>query len=262
VVMCLREKTHRIDERYVIFFPRRKYPFLSTVMDRVLLPKIPEEILTGKNFNTVPLHHGNQQIMGNPLTEGKLERKRGASFLWKLYHLFKISEELTPVATEKYLEGADDPVKKKDLFLDLMADVAVGVPSVILSRGHRDAEAPTYKYEFQYHPSFSSYMKPVTVIGDHGDEPFSVFGAPFLKDGASEEEMSLSKMVMKFWVNFEPNGEGLPHWPEYDQKEGYLEIGINTQAAQRLKDKEMPFQTELNTKEAAKRPPQGEHIEL
>jgi hypothetical protein len=29
-----------------------------------------------------------------------------------------------------------------------------------------------------------------------------------------------------------------------------------------LKDKEMPFQTELNTKEAAKRPPQGEHIEL
>jgi hypothetical protein len=30
-------------------------------MDRVLLPKIPEEILTGKNFNTVPLHHGNQQ---------------------------------------------------------------------------------------------------------------------------------------------------------------------------------------------------------
>uniref|UniRef100_A0A8C0WY75 Carboxylesterase type B domain-containing protein n=1 Tax=Castor canadensis TaxID=51338 RepID=A0A8C0WY75_CASCN len=232
----------------------RKYPFLSTVMDRVLLPKIPEEILTGKNFNTVPLHHGNQQA------RVWLDDSNGEDIQdsWT----DKISEELTPVATEKYLEGADDPVKKKDLFLDLMADVAVGVPSVILSRGHRDAEAPTYKYEFQYHPSFSSYMKPVTVIGDHGDEPFSVFGAPFLKDGASEEEMSLSKMVMKFWVNFEPNGEGLPHWPEYDQKEGYLEIGINTQAAQRLKDKEMPFQTELNTKEAAKRPPQGEHIEL
>jgi hypothetical protein len=58
----------------------------------------------------------------------------------------KISEELTPVATEKYLEGADDPVKKKDLFLDLMADVAVGVPSVILSCGHR-GESQGYRGE-------------------------------------------------------------------------------------------------------------------
>ena len=44
-----------------------------------------------------------------------------------------------------------------------------------------DAGAPTYMYEFQYRPSFSSELKPKTVIGDHGDELFSVFGAPFLK---------------------------------------------------------------------------------
>lgn len=44
-----------------------------------------------------------------------------------------------------------------------------------------DAGAPTYMYEFQYRPSFSSEMKPKTVIGDHGDELFSVFGAPFVK---------------------------------------------------------------------------------
>lgn len=44
-----------------------------------------------------------------------------------------------------------------------------------------DAGAPTYMYEFQYRPSFSSAMKPKTVMGDHGDELFSVFGAPFLK---------------------------------------------------------------------------------
>jgi hypothetical protein len=31
--------------------------------------------------------------------------------------------------------------------------------------------------------------------------------SPFFPiDGASEEEMSLSKMVMKFWVNFAQNG--------------------------------------------------------
>lgn len=41
-------------------------------------------------------------------------------------------------------------------------------------------------YEFGYHPSFNSDMKPKTVVGDHGDELFSVFGAPLLKgDGAA-----------------------------------------------------------------------------
>ena len=48
-----------------------------------------------------------------------------------------IPEELTPAATEKYLGGTDDPVKKKDLFLDLIGDVMFGVPSVTVARLHR-----------------------------------------------------------------------------------------------------------------------------
>lgn len=40
-------------------------------------------------------------------------------------------------------------------------------------------------YEFEYRPSFSPEMKPQTVLGDHGDEIFSVFGAPILKGDAS-----------------------------------------------------------------------------
>lgn len=48
-----------------------------------------------------------------------------------------IPEELTSVATERYLGGTDDPVKKRELFLDLMADLMFGVPSVAVARGHR-----------------------------------------------------------------------------------------------------------------------------
>ena len=44
-----------------------------------------------------------------------------------------------------------------------------------------DAGVPTYMYEFQYRPSFISGTRPKTVMGDHGDEIFSVLGAPFLK---------------------------------------------------------------------------------
>ncbi|NP_999411.2 liver carboxylesterase precursor [Sus scrofa] len=255
--------------------PRESHPFLPTVVDGVLLPKMPEEILAEKDFNTVPYIVGiNKQefgwllptMMGFPLSEGKLDQKTATSLLWKSYPIANIPEELTPVATDKYLGGTDDPVKKKDLFLDLMGDVVFGVPSVTVARQHRDAGAPTYMYEFQYRPSFSSDKKPKTVIGDHGDELFSVFGAPFLKGDAPEEEVSLSKTVMKFWANFarsgNPNGEGLPHWPMYDQEEGYLQIGVNTQAAKRLKGEEVAFWNDLLSKEAAKKPPKIKHAEL
>uniref|UniRef100_A0A8D1P7G4 Carboxylic ester hydrolase n=1 Tax=Sus scrofa TaxID=9823 RepID=A0A8D1P7G4_PIG len=128
--------------------PRESHPFLTTVVDGVLLPKMPEEILAEKDFNTVPYIVGiNKQefgwllptMMGFPLSEGKLDQKTATSLLWKSYPIANIPEELTPVATDKYLGGTDDPVKKKDLFLDLMGDVVFGVPSVTVARQHRGA---------------------------------------------------------------------------------------------------------------------------
>ncbi|CAN0022241.1 unnamed protein product [Rangifer tarandus platyrhynchus] len=193
----------------------QNYPFLPTVVDGVLLPRIPEEMLAEKNFNTVPYIVGINKkefgwilplFMRYPLSEDKLDQETATSLVWQSYPILSIPEELAPVATDKYLGGTDDPVKKKGLFLDLIGDGMFGVPSVNVARRHRDAGAPTYMYEFRYRPSFSSELKPETVIGDHGDELFSVFGAPFLKDGASEEEINLSKMVMKFWANFARNG--------------------------------------------------------
>ncbi|XP_055476883.1 carboxylesterase 1D [Psammomys obesus] len=285
MVHCLRQKTEdelletslklNLFKLDLLGNPKEAYPFLPAVIDGVVLPKAPEEILAEKSFNTVPYIVGiNKQefgwiiptLMGYPLSEDKLDQKTANSLLWKSYPMLKIPEDLIPKATEKYLGGTDDPAKKKDLFLDLIADVIFGVPSVTVSRGHRDAGAATYMYEFEYRPSFVSVMRPKAVIGDHGDEIFSVLGSPFLKDGATEEEINLSKTVMKFWANFarngNPNGGGLPHWPEYDQKEGYLKIGASVQASQRLKDKEVVFWAELRAKEAAERPTHREHAEL
>ncbi|XP_054426224.1 liver carboxylesterase 1 [Pteronotus mesoamericanus] len=285
MVHCLRQKSEqelletslKMDFGHFDFLGdhREKHIFLPIMVDGVLLPKMPEEILADKKFNSIPFMIGiNKQefgwilptIIGYPISEGKLDHETAKTLLWKSCSITRIPEELVPMAVEKYLGGTDDPVKKKDSFLDLLGDVLFGAPTVTVARYSRDAGVPTYLYEFQYRSSFSSDMKPETVIGDHGDELFSVLGAPLLKEGASEEEIQLSKMVMKFWANFarngNPNGEGLPHWPAYDQKEGYLQIGATTQAAWKLKEKEVVFWTELFAKDAAKKPPQREHVEL
>uniref|UniRef100_A0A8D2JT91 Carboxylic ester hydrolase n=1 Tax=Sciurus vulgaris TaxID=55149 RepID=A0A8D2JT91_SCIVU len=202
MVQCLRQKTEEelLETTLKMVGAPFPYPVLTTVVDGVVLPKAPEEILAEKNFNTVPYILGiNKQefgwyiptMMGFPLSEDTLDQQTATALLWKSYPLINISEELTTEATEEYLGRTDDPVKKKELFLDLMGDVMFCVPSVIVARGHRGAGAPTYMYEFQYRPSFASDTRPKTVIADHGDDVYSVFGIPFLKGNSSVLAVSL-----------------------------------------------------------------------
>ncbi|XP_020840859.1 liver carboxylesterase 1-like [Phascolarctos cinereus] len=253
--------------------PLEKISFLSGVIDGVFLPKSPEELLAEKKFNHVPYIIGiNNHEFGwilptflkFPLSEGIPDQETAMALLWHSYPLVKIHKDLTPVLTKEYLGMTNDPIERKDLFAKLLGDLAFGIPAVRLARFHMASGAPTYMYEFQHRPSFSTNLKPETVKADHGDEILSVFGAPFLKVGSPEEEKKLSRTVMKYWANFakngNPNGEGLPKWPSYNQNEGYLQINITPKAAKSLLEKEVKFWTQVMSKEPAgvKR----EHVEL
>ncbi|XP_072488352.1 liver carboxylesterase 1-like isoform X2 [Notamacropus eugenii] len=225
--------------------PLEKISFLHGVTDGVFFPKSPEELLAEKKFNHIPY------IIGINNHE----------FGWILPT--KIPKNLTPILTKEYLGMTNDPIKRKDLFINLLGDLMFGIPSVRVARFHAASGAPTYMYEFQHRPSFSTNLKPETVKADHGDEIPSVFGAPFLRGGSPEEEKKLSRAVMKYWANFakngNPNGEGLPKWPAYNQDEGYLEIDITSKAAKKLKEKEVKFWTELMSKPVGVK---REHFEL
>ncbi|XP_043840189.1 liver carboxylesterase 1-like [Dromiciops gliroides] len=253
--------------------PLEKISFVTGVIDGVFFPKSPEELLAEKKFNHVPYIVGinNHEfgwilptLMEFPFSEGIPDQETATALLWSSYPLVKIPKDLTPILIDECIGMTNNPIKRKELFEDLMADLIFGIPSVRLARLHMASGAPTYMYEFQHRPSFSNNLKPETVKADHGDEIFSVFGAPFLKGGSPEEEKKLSRTVMKYWANFarngNPNGEGLPRWPGYNQNEEYLQINISLKTGKNLKGKEVEFWTELMSKEPAvvKR----EHIEL
>ncbi|XP_029388603.1 carboxylesterase 1C-like [Mus pahari] len=147
MVQCLRQKTE--SELLEITVRMINYNIsLSTVIDGVLLPKAPEEILAEKSFNTVPYIVGiNKQefgwiiptMMGNILVEGKMDEKMASHFLRRFQSELNISESMIPAVIEKYLRGTDDPVKKRDLLLDMFGDILFGIPAVLMSRSLRDA---------------------------------------------------------------------------------------------------------------------------
>ncbi|KAK7806264.1 hypothetical protein U0070_023879 [Myodes glareolus] len=130
MVHCLRQKTEdellevaqktKFGSLDFLGDPRESYCLLHAIIDGVVLPKAPEEILAEKNFNTV------LYIVGITKKE----------FGWSMP--MNISESLIPAVIEKYISGTDNPIRKKDFLQDLMGDVMFGAPSVIVSRHHRD----------------------------------------------------------------------------------------------------------------------------
>ncbi|XP_008255629.2 cocaine esterase-like isoform X1 [Oryctolagus cuniculus] len=109
--------------------------------------------------------------------------------------------------------------------------------------------APVYFYEFQQRPSYWEHLKPPHVKADHSDEFLFVFRSFFWGNqvALTEEEELLSRRVMKYWANFarsgNPNGEGLPHWPVFDQDQRYLQLNVQPAVGQALKARRLQFWT-------------------
>ncbi|KAM9269052.1 uncharacterized protein FYN16_005515 [Cariama cristata] len=234
--------------------------FISASADGVFFPKTPRQLLSEKMINAVPYIIGINNcefgwvipmLMKFPAYTDGLDKDVARQLLQSSLELpFKgITSEVVDRVYNEYIGNAENGAQVRDGLLDAIGDPFFVLSAIEVARYHRDAGNPVYFYEFQHRPSSAAGVVPEFVKADHGDEIAFVFGKPFLAGHATEEENRLSRTVMRYWTNFarngNPNGEGLVHWPQYDQDERYLEIDLMQKAAKKLKERKMEFWTQL-----------------
>ncbi|XP_019391415.1 PREDICTED: fatty acyl-CoA hydrolase precursor, medium chain-like [Crocodylus porosus] len=260
IVHCLRQKTK--EEMVFNSSLGQEVPMIPLVVDGVLLPKSPKELLARKEFNAVPYMIGvtNNEFGWNVRASSNIpglkevgDRASIISTIKFIQPWLSVPPEVLPVVINEYLGDTDDSAELRDGFLDLLGDAAIVMPSLETLNYHRESGAATYLFEYQHRPSLYRDTKPAYVKADHADEVAFVFGGPYLagdirlRDEATEEEKHLSRTLMKYWANFarngNPNGEGLAEWPSYNLDEGYLEINLEQKKAKQLKKKRVEFWT-------------------
>uniref|UniRef100_G1T6K0 Carboxylesterase type B domain-containing protein n=1 Tax=Oryctolagus cuniculus TaxID=9986 RepID=G1T6K0_RABIT len=217
---------------------------IPAVVDGAFLPRHPQELLSSADFRPVPCIIGvNNDEYGWIIPSVRPDSRP----------LCMLPPALGDLLMGEYMGSNEDPKTLRAQFQEMMADPSVAM--ICGPHGHTSpcsspgSHAPVYFYEFQHQPSFTKDLRPPHVRADHGDELLFVFRSLYLgsKVPLTEEEELLSRRVMKYWANFarngNPNSEGLPHWPVFDQDERYMQLNVQPAVGQALKARRLQFWT-------------------
>jgi len=165
-----------------------------------------------------------------PLMIGNCSAEIGGSFVnasSSKEELFSLFGELEGEAKAAY-----DPDGKKEfaeVITKFNTDWVWAEPGRFTARAFVANGEPAYIYHFGYVPT---PMKERMRYGaGHGSEVAYVFDNLMNRDGTpvDPKDKELAKMMNTYWANFaktgDPNGEGLPLWPNYNtQNEEILDI--------------------------------------
>ncbi|KAM9192136.1 LOW QUALITY PROTEIN: carboxylesterase 3 [Dugong dugon] len=230
---------------------RQKIRIMLHTTDGTFFPKSPQELLKERQFHPVPFLVG---ITNHKMSWVIPQMKMSFGPCALQDPALDIPPELWLTVIDDYLGNTSDPWTQRDALLDLLSDICFNFSTLNFSR-NLDFGVPIFFYEF-HHPSSFVKTKPDWVRVDHGAELAFMFGGPFLKDESSflafpeatEEEKQLRLTMMAQWTQFartgDPNGEGLPYWPLFNQLEQYLEVSPVPRVGQKLREARMKFWAE------------------
>lgn len=142
--------------------------------------------------------------------------------------LFSLFGELEGEAKAAY--DPEDNKEFAEVITKFNTDWVWGEPARMTAKAFVAKDAPTYIYLFSYVPE--ALKERMQYGAGHGSEVGYVFNNLNARRGGSEpspEDKKVAEMMNSYWVNFaktgDPNGAGLPKWPEYTpQNEKILEI--------------------------------------
>ncbi|XP_048647995.1 cocaine esterase-like isoform X6 [Marmota marmota marmota] len=253
LVSCLRGKSEQ--EMLAI---TKAFKIIPAVVDGAFLPRHPQELLASADFEPVPSIIGvnNDEygwiipmLMGPPEIQKDLDRETMQAVLQRISaQTMMLPAECADLLMKEYMGDNEDPHTLRLQFQEMMADFMFVMPALQVAH-YQSSHAPVYFYEFQHPPSMFKDMRPPHVKADHADEILFVFGSFIngMRVKLTEEEELLKRRMMKYWANFarngNPNGEGLPHWPLFDQDQQYLQLDIQPAVGQALKSHRLQFWT-------------------